>query len=115
LKDSQYAYKLSILKSFCNTSDFCIRHYYNYEKGVPGVGHCIHTYSQDGNPLPSYRGEPFELELYNDINETVELYWDILNVYNKISILAKYINIEDGSFEVRIINKYKYRKKYNNV
>lgn len=107
LKGSQYAYKLSILKSFNNSGDSCSRHFYNYEKGIPGIGHCIHTYSQDGNPLPSFAGEPYELELFNDINDTARCYWDALNEENRISLLVKYICEEDGSFETRIINKYK--------
>lgn len=105
LKDPQYAYKLSILKSYNNAGTFCIRNYFNYEKGIQGVGHCIHTYVQDGSPIPSFAGEPYELELFDDINETVEHYWKALNEDNRVSILAKYIRIEDGNFEIRIINK----------
>jgi len=105
LNDRKYAYKLSILKSFNNEGTFCIRNYFNYEKAVPGVGHCIHTYAQDGNPIPSFSGEPYELELFDDIDETIQHYWNALNEENKVSILAKYINVGDGSFKIRIINK----------
>jgi len=106
LKDSMYAYSLSILKSYNNTPEFCIRHYYNYEHAVPGIGHCIHTYAGDGNPLPSFSGEPYELELFNDIDETAEFYWNSLNAENRVSILAKYINVEDGTFKIKVINKH---------
>jgi len=71
------------------------------------VGHCIHTYTGDGNPLPSFTGEPYELELFDDIDATTEFYWSALDETNKISILTKFINIEDGSFRVRIKNKNK--------
>ena len=105
LKDPLYAYKLSILKSYNNTGTFCIRSYFNYEKAIPGTGHCIHTYVQDGNPIPSFVGEPYELELFDDIDETVHYYWKALNEANKVSILAKYISVGDGSFKIRILNK----------
>lgn len=105
LKDSQYAYQLSILKSYCNTGNSCIRHFFNYEEGIPGIGHCIHTYTGDGNPLPSFAGEPYELELFDNIGETAEFFWNALDKTNRISILTKFISIEDGSFNVSIINK----------
>jgi Archaeal IMP cyclohydrolase len=105
-KDSQYVYKLSILKSFNNDPEFSIRYFYNYEHAVPGIGHCIHTYEGDGNPLPSFSGEPFELKLFNDIDETVKFYWDVLDNDNRVSILGKYINIKDGTYNYKIINKH---------
>lgn len=104
-KDSQYAYQLSILKSGDDNGDSCVRHYFNYEKGIPGTGHCIHTYTGDGSPLPSFYGEPYELELFDDIDKTAGFYWNMLNEQNRISLLAKYISINDGNFEIRIINK----------
>lgn len=102
---SKYLYRLSILKAFNNDPNTCLRHFYNYERAVAGIGHCIHTYAGDGNPLPAFNGEPYELELFNSIDETVEFYWNSLNTDNRISILGKYINIHDGSFEIKIINK----------
>jgi IMP cyclohydrolase len=104
-RNDQYAYKLSIVKAFRNTEASCLRQYFNYEKGIGGVGHCIHTYSNDGNPLPSFTGDPYELELFDDIDKTVDCYWSILNEENRVSILAKYVNMEDGSFDTRIINR----------
>lgn len=106
LKDKQYAYRLSILKSYDGMGKSSIRTYFNYEKGVPGIGHCVHTYNQDGNPLPSFAGEPYELGLFDDMEQTAGYYWDALNEENRISLLVKYINIDDGSFKIRIINKY---------
>lgn len=107
LKSDRYAYKLSIVKAFRNTEASCLRQYFNYEKGIEGVGHCIHTYSNDGNPLPSFTGDPYELELFDDIDKTVHYYWSALNEDNRVSILAKYINMEDGSSDTRIINRHK--------
>lgn len=105
--NSQYAYKLSILKSYNNDGTTSIRQYYNYEKGILGIGHCIHTYVGDGNPLPSFTGEPYELELFDDIDKTAEYYWDALNNGNKVSLLVKYISLVDGSFKIKIFNKNK--------
>ncbi|MGE5613842.1 MAG: IMP cyclohydrolase [Bacillota bacterium] len=107
MEGSQYAYQLSILKSGNDTGDFCSRHYFNYEKGIPGIGHCIHTYAGDGNPLPSFRGEPYELELFDDITETARYYWNALDESNRVSLLVKYIEIAGGSFRINIINKNK--------
>ena len=87
--------------------DFCLKYYFNYEKGIPGIGHCIHTYAGDGSPLPSFRGEPYELELFNDIDETARYYWNALDESNKVSLLVKYIEIAGGSFRINIINKNK--------
>lgn len=105
LDHSQYKYSLSILKAFNNNPDFCIRNFYNYEQAIPGIGHCISTYEGDGNPIPSFYGEPYELELFNDINETVEFYWNLLNTENKVSILGKYIDVQNGTYTYKIINK----------
>lgn len=105
LQNLESAYKLSIIKSANNNPDYCLRYYFNFEKAIPGIGHCIHTYKQDGSPLISYAGEPFEVNLFNNIDETISFYCDILNQENKISILAKYINIKSGNFEIKVINK----------
>lgn len=106
LKDQNYAYRISILKSLYNDKDFSLKHFYNYEKAVPGIGHCIHTYTEDGNPLPSFIGEPFEVELFDDICETAEYYWNIINKENRVSILVKHICIKSNSYEIKIINKH---------
>jgi IMP cyclohydrolase len=107
MEGSPYAYQLSILKSGNASGDFCSRYYFNYEKGIPGTGHCIHTYSGDGNPLPSFSGEPYELELFDDIGETARYYWNALDESNKVSLLVKYIEIPGGNFRINIINKNK--------
>jgi hypothetical protein len=105
-RQDPYVYKLSILKASNNTEASCLRQYFNYEKGIPGTGHCIHTYQGDGNPLPSFAGEPYELELFDGIDDTLNHYWNALNEENRISLLVKSINVDDCCFETRIVNRY---------
>lgn len=105
LKDDQFAYKLSILKSGDNTEEQTLRHTYSYEKAIPGFGHCIHTYAGDGNPLPSFQGEPALVPLQNDVKQIADTYWNILNDENKISLLVKTIRLGSGEAELLIINK----------
>ncbi|TYB31381.1 MAG: inosine monophosphate cyclohydrolase [Candidatus Mcinerneyibacterium aminivorans] len=100
-----YKYKISIIKSFHNSSEMCIRNIYNYSAFIPGVGHCITTYKDNGNPLPSFEGEPYELPIYNDSMKTLNYYWDLLNNEYRVSIAAKYINLKSNKFEIKIINK----------
>lgn len=105
LRDEQFAYKLSILKSSGNTEDQTLRHTYTYEKALPGFGHCIHTYAGDGNPLPSFQGEPALVPLANDPEQIAGTYWNALNDENKISLLVKSIRLEDGATELLVVNK----------
>lgn len=101
------AYQLSILKSVEHNPNHCVRQYYSYELGLPGFGHCLHTYSGDGEPLPSFGGEPYLVPLWNRIEEAEEHYWDALNAENRISMLVKFIKVENGEAESRIVNKNK--------
>jgi len=105
LNDSQFAYKLSILKSNGNSEDQTLRHTYTYEKALPGYGHCIHTYQGDGNPLPSFQGEPALVPLHDDAAEIAKTYWTALNEENKISLLVKTIRLDNGAAELLIVNK----------
>ncbi len=107
LADPNGAYKLSIIKSFYNSSRTCIRNIYHYEKAVPGIGHCITTYMGNGDPLPSFEGEPYILPVTNDIRETLELYWNLLSEDNRVSILVKYIDIQTNKSEIEIKNGLK--------
>ena len=106
LDDSKYAYQLSILKAMNNNPDYCSKQFFNYEKGIAGIGHCIQTYVTDGNPLPPFEGEPYLLPLFNDIEETAAKYWETLNEDNKISLAVKYVNIETKEYNYKIINKH---------
>lgn len=105
LDDNKYAYRLSILKTILNNPKYCIRQFYNYETAMPGVGHCITTYFEDGNPVPSYSGEPFIVNTFNDINFTAEYYWDKLNPENKVSLLVKFINRKTKNISFKILNR----------
>lgn len=98
-------YGLSILKSVHNNEEICQRSYFYYNSFMRGFGHCIHTYKEDGDPIPSFEGEPYIVRLYNKIEDNLEYYWNLLNEDNKISILAKSIDIKNKTTEIRILNK----------
>ncbi|BBH22969.1 hypothetical protein Back11_43140 [Paenibacillus baekrokdamisoli] len=99
-------YKLSILKSSRNRPEICVRNFYNYDKFVPGEGHCIHTYSKEvDGTLFSYNGEPFEVPLVEDIEEVKNYYWNILNPQNRISLLVKFIDTTTSQETISLVNK----------
>jgi hypothetical protein len=103
---SAKTYLLSILKTINNDASLSQKNFYNYFGGIPGFGHCIHTYKEDGNPLPSFGGEPFLLKLSGEIESNAVFFWNILNEENRISLLVKHIDAESGEIEMTIINKY---------
>lgn len=102
----QFVYQLSIIKSVAHNPQHCTHQFFNYQKALAGVGHCIHTYEGDGNPLPSFSGEPYPVRLQNGIVENASLYWNLLNHENKISLLVKMINIQSKQVQLRILNKH---------
>lgn len=104
---SDYTYSLSILKSDMGNGDNTLRFTYTYDNPQNGQGHYIHTYMEDGNPLPSFEGEPVKLALRGGIDDFASQIWNSLDEANKVSLFVRYINIADGSFEERIINKNK--------
>lgn len=106
LNDNQFAYKLSILKTNANDESQTLRHFYTYEKAIPGYGHFISTYAGDGNPLPSFQGEPVLVPLQDSIEETANYYWSRLDVANRVSLLVKSIRIVDGQTDLHIMNQY---------
>ncbi|MFW6457099.1 MAG: IMP cyclohydrolase [Planctomycetota bacterium] len=103
--DSRHAYQLGILKSIANTEDYAARHIFNYSAFIPGCGHYVATYDGDGTPLPSFSGEPRIFPLRNDIDETLELYWDALDADNKVSLLVKFIDQDSNESQIEIVNK----------
>ena len=99
-------YAMSILKSADGDGSSCQRYTYAYSNPLPGKAKFIHTYKCDGNPLPSFEGEPKTLELPDmDIDSLTDLIWTNLNEDNKVSLFVRYIDIETGKYETRIVNK----------
>ena len=105
VKDGKYDYAMSILKSHNGNPSQCNRYTFTYDAPLAGEGHFIHTYMGDGNPLPSYEGEPTWVKLSGDIDTFTKTVWENLNEDNKVSLFVRYINIATGEYETRIINK----------
>jgi IMP cyclohydrolase len=105
LTGNGFNYALSILKSADGNPDSCERFTYTYSPAAAGTGHFISTYRGDGNPLPSFEGEPKAAELSGDINSFTELLWSSLNEENKVSLFVRYIDIASGKYETRIMNR----------
>ncbi len=105
LKGDNFNYALSILKSADGNPDSDHRFTYSYSPALAGKGHFISTYIDDGNPIPSFEGEPIPVELPNCIDELTDMIWTNLNEDNKVSLFVRYIDIETGKFETRIVNK----------
>ena len=104
-EDEVFSYKLSILKSANGDPSSCERFVYGYKTPVAGKGHFIHTYMGDGNPLPSFAGEPVELIIPGDIDEFTDNCWESLNEDNKVSLFTRFIDIQTCEVQTRIINK----------
>ena len=100
-------YKLSILKSADGDESSTRRYFFDYDAPRAGEGHFIHTYEGDGNPLPSFEGEPTQVKLEGDIDAFTAMVWNALNADNKVSLFVRYIDIETGKYESKIINKNK--------
>ena len=107
IENGTYNYAMSILKSNHGDPSACRRYTFAYENPAAGEGHFIHTYMHDGNPLPSFEGEPKLVEMMDDMDAFTEMLWDSLNPDNKVSLFVRYLNIEDGTYETRIVNKNK--------
>lgn len=99
------SYMLSILKSLNGDPSCCVRNVFTYDAPKAGTGHFIHTYQQDGNPLPSFEGEPRLVAVEGDINAFTNMVWESLNEENKVSLYTRFIDLTDGSVEARIVNK----------
>ena len=107
VENGKYNYAMSILKSNNGNPQACNRYTFAYENPVAGEGHFIHTYMHDGNPLPSFEGEPKLVSIPNDIDEFKDSLWESLNEENKVSLFVRFIDIETGKYETRIVNKNK--------
>lgn len=102
--DPSFSYVLSILKSVSGNPISCQRFTYSFEP-LNGAGHFIHTYETDGNPLPSYSGEPKMVAIPNEIDSFTDEIWRGLNEENKVSLFVRYIDLGTGKYQTRIVNK----------
>lgn len=107
LENGSYHYAMSILKSNNGNPESCNRFTFTYENPAAGEGHFIHTYMHDGNPLPSFEGEPKLVAVSDDIDEFTDMIWNSLNEENKVSLFVRFIDITTGEYETRIVNKNK--------
>ena len=107
IENGNYSYAMSILKSDNGNPEACNRYTFAYENAIAGEGHFIHTYKCDGNPLPSFEGEPKRIGILDDMEQFTEMLWNSLNEENKVSLFVRYIDIETGKEETKIVNKNK--------
>lgn len=105
IENGNYNYAMSILKSNNGNPDACNRYTFAYSNPLAGEGHFIHTYKEDGNPLPSFEGEPKLVEILDDMNAFGDMIWNSLNEDNKVSLFIRFIDIETGKYESKIYNK----------
>ena len=107
VEDGNYDFSMSILKSEDGNPDYCLRNTFSYPNCPAGEGRFIHTYMEDGDPLPGFEGEPTKVDIKGDIDAFTELVWTNLNEDNKVSLFVRYIDIATGEYETRIVNKNK--------
>jgi IMP cyclohydrolase len=107
IEGGKYDYAMSILKSNDGDPDCCNRYTFTYDNPKAGEGRFIHTYIGDGNPLPSFAGEPTKVDISGDIDAFTEMVWNALNEDNKVSLFVRFIDIATGKYETRIVNKNK--------
>ena len=105
LENGGYSYSLSILKSNNGDPACCNRYTFSYENCAAGEGHFIHTYLHDGNPLPSFEGEPKLVTIPDDMEKFTNMLWNNLNPENKVSLFVRHIDIATGRYETVIKNK----------
>lgn len=103
---NDFSYEMSILKSADAEGTACNRYSFNYPS-LAGLGHFIHTYMCDGNPIPTFCGEPERVATTDDINEFTNSLWNALDSDNKISLYVRYTDLATGELEERMINKNK--------
>lgn len=102
--ENGFSYEMSILKSADADGSACNRYTFSYEP-LNGLGHFIHTYVCDGDPIPTFQGEPERVVIPDSIDEFTNDIWNNLDDDNKISLYVKYVDLADGSEEYRLINK----------
>lgn len=105
IEGGRFSYAMSILKSNHGDPSSCIRNTFAFETPLAGEGHFIHTYMHDGNPLPSFQGEPKLVAVSDDMEGFADMLWDSLNADNKVSLFVRYIDIATGKYTTIIKNK----------
>ena len=99
-----FTYRMSILKSIDADGTDCARYEFSYPS-IPGLGHFIHTYVCDGNPIPTFQGEPERVAINDNIDAFTDKLWDALDPDNKISLYVRYTDLATGAVDTRLINK----------
>lgn len=102
--ENDFKYEMSILKSLDENGSDCVRYTFSYPSKA-GLGHFIHTYVTDGNPIPTFQGEPERVAIPDSIDEFADEIWNYLDENNKISLYVRYTDLTDGSYEEKLINK----------
>lgn len=105
IEEGSYDFAMSILKSNDGDPSCCNRYTFTYDNPAPGEGRFLHTYMHDGDPLPSFAGEPKKVAISGTIDSFAGMVWDSLDANNKVSLFVRYIDIATGEYETRIINK----------
>ena len=103
-ENGNFTYQMSILKSIDAQGSACARYGFSYPS-MPGLGHFIHTYVQDGDPIPTFQGEPERVAIGDDIDEITDEIWNALNEDNKISLYVRTVDLASGKAESRLVNK----------
>ena len=105
-ENNDFTYEMSILKSGDAAGTFCNRYTFSYG-ACAGLGHFIHTYVCDGNPIPTFQGEPERVAMDDDIDAFTTDLWNALDAENKISLYVRYTDLETGEAQSRMVNKNK--------
>lgn len=105
-QDGDFAAKMSILKSDDGRESSCVRYTFDYDNIQAGEGRFLHTYFCDGDPIPSFKGEPKKVAIDGDIDAFTASVWENLNEDNKVSLFVRYIDLKNGGEETRIVNKF---------
>ncbi len=106
VEGGEYYYEMSILKSHHGNPECTDRQHFFYDHPIAGEGSFLHTYVSDGNPLPSFEGEPVRVNISGNIDSFGKLLWESLNSDNKVSLFVRYIDLETAESETRIYNKW---------
>ena len=102
--NNDFTYQMSILKSADAEGTACSRYLFSYP-ALPGLGHFLHTYVCDGNPIPSFQGEPERMAIPDDAEEFTRRLWNCLDGNNRISLYVRTVDLKTGAVENRLINK----------